>query len=163
MELDWQVKDHTSRGTFWEAEYEAYDTPEGPAIATAKVSPDVYFPGRYTYETWIEDPYLKEAGANRYYARFAYGSGDEQHAIDVCEDYGYRQATACLGNFDIAKLYEEAFPLLVERYLESCGMIVDEVIYAGRFRVQARVREGGYEPNLVDVWLEDDLSISIGY
>ena len=164
MQLDWQVVDETKRGKYWKAEYETYDTPAGPAIATAKVEPDVYFPGYYKYETWLEDPYLEQAGA-RHYAKFAYGSGDEQHCMDVCEDFGVREATGCLKTFDIAKLYEDGFPKLAENYLWDNGFTVEKIFPMDKrnMRIQARVLEGGYEPALVELWLNDDLSIGLGY
>lgn len=163
MQLDWHVTKETQRGQYWQAEYEAYDTPAGPAIATAKVEPDVYFPGWFTYETWLHDPYLEAAGAC-YYKKLAYGSnGDIDYCFNVCEDFGVRETTACLKNIDIQFLYQDALPKLAMKYLEDNGFDVEQLTPFDRTTMRAYILEGGYEPATVDLWLNDDLTIGMGY
>ena len=162
MGLDWHVVKETRRGKYWEAEYEAYPTPDGPAVATARIEPDVYFPGHFKCTTWVEDPYLASVGAC-YYATISESSGDEEYCFAVCEEFGVQEATGCLRTFPIARMYENAVLKLARRWLEERGIVVEEIIPVDRRTVQARVLEGGYEPARVELRLGDDLGFDMWY
>ena len=144
MELNW--KESSQPGVMLEADYPAYPTPEGDAVATAYIK-HIYT--EYEYETWIHDPYLASVGASDY-AKFCYGSEMElESAKSILEEFGVRSSRSFLHNWDVREAYERAFPKMLKRFLET--KFGDDVFYrvveanARDFEAYVDVEEGGYE------------------
>ena len=149
MRLDWK-EDGKSRII---AEYEAYSTSDGPAIATAVVTAQYGDWGFCDYETRVVDPYLKACGAGVYFTKIAYGShigdGAKEEAIASCEGYGVEQATQGAKEFDMRRAYEEALPCLAKRFIsERYPDDPFDITFTDKrgLEVEAVIYEGGYEP-----------------
>lgn len=143
MQLDWYEPDDPRY--ILVAEYDAYDTPYGPAKAEAKINKHW---SMFDYQTWIHDPYIGTVSRQNYAVVASGSSMEEDDAIRSCETYGYERAMSGFNEIKIRTLYEHNFRKLLEAYInEQYGEdSYFTVNFSNRMSADVTIYEGGYEP-----------------
>ena len=143
MQLDWYEPDDPRYVLI--AEYDAYDTPCGPARAEAKIS-KVW--SMFDYQTWIHDPYIGSVSRDNFAVVASGSEMDEESAMKACETFGYQRAMDGFDELEIRVLYERNFRKLLKAYInDRYGSDSSFTVnFADRLSADVTIYEGGYEP-----------------